>query len=131
MQRVGVAMAQVLPVLMKAGQMLSQLMPKPPMDPATAAVQAATAETARKAQADQTDAHLTAVAQQSKAELQAQANAIAADRVQATREGQQIAAQTKENTTAQDNETALDISADHLAAGKSTTFTNGESMSRT
>lgn len=129
-QQVAAAMAQALPVLMKAGQLLSQLMPKPPMDPATAAVQAATAETARKAQADQADAHLGAAELQTKTQIAAQANAIAADRVQAIREGQQIAAQTKERTTALDNETARDISADHLAAGKSTTFTNGESMSR-
>ncbi len=129
-QKVGQALQNVMPVLMKAGQMLSQLMPKPPMDPATAAVQAASAETARKAQADQTDAHLGAATLQSKTQLAVQANQIAADRVQAMREGQQIASQTKESTTAADNETALEISADHLAAGKTTTFTNGESMSR-
>ena len=129
-QKVGAALQNVMPVLMKAGQMLSQLMPKPPMDPATAAVQAASAETARKTQADQADAHLGAAALQTKAQLQAQTNAIAAERNEITREGQQIAAQTKEDTTARDNETARDISADHLAAGKSTNFSSGESMSR-
>ena len=129
-QKIEKALEQALPVLMEAAQKMAQMMPKPPMDPAAAAVQAAAAETSRKTNADQAENQLGAQKLQSETALKEQANQIAADRVQATREGQQITAQTKAQTTAADNETALDISADHLAAGAKTNFTDGESLTK-
>ena len=114
----------VMPVLMQAAQQLQAMAPKPPMDPAMAAIQAATQETQRKGAADQVDGQV----QQGKLALGQQANAIAADRVQAMREGQQIAANTKLQTTGEDNDTALTISEERIASGSGSHFTNGQSM---
>ena len=115
-----------MPVLQQAMAQLQALMPKPPMDPAAAAVQAAAAETQRKGAADQASNQID----QQKLALEQQSNAIDADRVQAMREGQQLTAQTKLQSTQDDNQTALDISSARIASGTGSGFTNGESMTR-
>jgi hypothetical protein len=119
-------LAPVMPLIQQAMAAVKALTPPPPMDPALAAVQAAGAETQRKGAADQADAQVQA----GKLQLEQQANAIAASRVAAMREGQQIAAQSREATTAADNQTAMDIQAARTESGQGGGFTNGESMTR-
>jgi hypothetical protein len=129
------ALAGVLPVLMNAMQLLHQVTPPGPVDPAQAAIQVAQGETQRKTaddsashQLDQQKLQTDAATQQSKNQIAIQRNAIEADRVAAMREGQQVAAQTKIQTTEMDTDTARDISADRLASGGGTQFRNGESL---
>lgn len=128
--KVDAALQGVLPVMMQSMQIIKQLTPPPPMDPAAAAVQAAMAETNRKATADQAGHQLSAAELAAKTQVQQEANAVAAQRNQITQEGQQIAAQTKLQTTAADNVTAENISADRLAHGSSSDFVDGDSLSR-
>ena len=115
----------IAPILQQAQQMMQQFMPKPPMDPAQAAVMAATQETQRKAAADQTDAQITSSKDQADAQAKQRANAIAADHVAAMREGQQLQAQVKLQTTAVDADTALEI-----ASKRNTSYTNGQSLTK-
>ena len=122
--KVRALLAQAMPVLQRAQQMAQQFMPKPPMDPAAAAVQAAAAETARKGQADQANNAIN----QAKLQMQQQENAIAADRVAAMREGQQIQAQTQLQKTQLDNESAEAISDARVESGAGSGYRNGESM---
>ena len=93
----------VMPILQQAQQMLQQLMPKPPMDPAQAAVQAATMETQRKAAADQQAAQHNQQKLQIDAATDAQKNQIAAQQLQITREGNFLQAQADAATQQQAN----------------------------
>lgn len=108
---------EAMQVLQQAQQLLQSMMPPPPMDPAQAAVQAAAAETQRRGAADQSNTQIK----------QAQ-NAIAADRVQATREATATNAQVKLATTQADNRTAEEIAAQRTGGGMPPGFVDGASM---
>lgn len=122
---VGQAMAKVLPVLQAAMQQAQQYLPKPPMDPSVAAVQAAAAETDRKGKADEAGHALDTAKLQSDHELEAQRNEVAAAAVGAKQTGDELAAETKLESTREDNATAIEISENRANGSKST---NGESM---
>lgn len=141
----------VMPVLQQAQQMLKAIAPPPVMDPAQAAVQAATQETQRKAAEDKARIGLDTQEAQTDAQIRAQANQIAADRVAALREGQQLQSQTKLQTadtnaqtqvhtanisadteiqtTEMDTETALEVARKNAATHRSTRLENGSSLS--
>jgi hypothetical protein len=122
-------LSQVVPVLQAAQQQLQAMMPPPPVDPAAAAVQAAAAETQRKAAADQATNTLKGQDQMTQAQLDQQKNAILAERNQIQRDGQAQTNATKLRVTEIDSQTAQDIASQKLAAGKSTSLSNGESFS--
>jgi len=127
---VSAAMAQVLPVLQAAMQQAQQYIPKPPMDPSVAAVQAAAAETQRKTLADQAGHQLDAAKAQAEVDAAARKDQIAAASVVAKQQGDQLAADTKLESTREDNATALEISEQRIASGMGSHFTNGQSMTR-
>ena len=125
----------VLPVLQQAMQKMQQYMPKPPMDPAMVAGQTAQAETARKTQADQGNLAIkskqldqTAAAQAARNQNDQVRNAVMADRNEVQRENSERAEETRIRTTAMDNDTAEQISADRIAVGRTSGFKNGESL---
>lgn len=120
------AFAGAMPVLQQAMAMAQQFAPKPPMDPAAAAVQAAMAETQRKSAADQAGNQVA----QGKIALQQQANNIQIAKVAAMRENAQLAAQTKMQTTAADNQTAEEIAQMRGMGGAAPGFTDGESLTQ-
>jgi hypothetical protein len=122
------ALAEMMPVVQAAMQMAQSFAPKPPPDPAMAAVQAAAAETQRKATQDQAGNQLAAQDQQTQAQLDAQKNAIMADRNRIQEQGQQMDAQTKVQTTGMDNQTAEDIATDKISSGSHTQLSDGASL---
>lgn len=120
--------ARAIPVLQHAMQMIQQMAPKPPMDPALAATQAAAAETQRKSVNDQGTLALKGQAQAAEAQNQQVRNAIDMERVNAIRDNAELAAETKLETTAQDNQTAEDIAEGRIAVGRQPGYKNGESL---
>lgn len=122
------ALGGLMQPLQAAQQLLQQLMPKPPVDPAQAAIQAATAETGRKTQADQLGHAHDMASLNAETGLKQQSNAIAAEGLQVKREVADAANQTKLQTTSLDNATAEDIAAQRIESGRQPGFVNGESM---
>lgn len=144
-------MQQIMPVIQSGMAMMKQLMPPPIMDPAQAALAAAKQETERKAAADaaghqidagrlQLDAAKVkggdaktegdlAVKEQAN-QIKQQQVGLEAERNQIEREGQQLDAATKIATTTIDSKTAMDISEMRMTEGKSSRFTNGNSLSK-
>ncbi len=107
-----------MPVLMAAMQKLQQMMPKGPIDPAQAALQASAMETDRKKAADQT-----------KAQTDAQRNAIAADRNRVQEAGNQSRDRTTIVRTVLDTRAAQDIAAMNLTKpGGGSHFSDGASL---
>ena len=103
-------------VMQAAMQMAQQMAPKPPVDPALAAVQAATAETQRKAAADQAGQQLDQSKHAADSNFQQQQIALKDKQIDADLEKARIAAETKAQTTAADNATAVQISDARLTA---------------
>ena len=126
--RIGQQLQPVLPLLQKALQMMQQIAPKPPMDPAAAAVQASLAETQRTAAADKTGAAQDQAQLTSDTALKQQQNAIAADKNQAMRDDANLEASTKLQTTTLDNETATDIAELRTERGQPAGFSTGKSL---
>jgi hypothetical protein len=122
------ALKMVGPVLQQGMAMMKQIAPPPPMDPALAAVQAAGAETQRKTAADQAGQQLKQQDQQAQQALDQEKNAILSRRNDIMEQGQELEASTRAQTTAEDNQTALDIAETRIASGRQPGYKNGESM---
>lgn len=106
-----------MPVLMAAMQRLQAMAPRPPMDPAAVAQQASAAETARK----------TADDQQSGA-LNAQKNAIMAQRNQIQQSDAELTARTNVVRTALETQTAQDVADTKIETGHGSNLSDGASL---
>lgn len=120
-QHVVPSMAQdfegAMPVLQAALAKLQAMAPKPPIDPSAAALEVAKAETDRKTQNDH-----------SQGALNAQKNAIAADRNRITQEGNTLRAQTEIARTGLEADSAARIAAMRVESGHAAGFSTGTSL---
>lgn len=111
-------------VLMQATQMLQQMMPQPPLDPAKAAVEAAKAETERKGTADAGNLDIKRGDQ----DIKRQEVALKAKDIEQKGADTEIDAVTKLRVNKVDSETALRIAQEKLLAGDKTNFSTGSSL---
>jgi len=119
---------QIAPQLQQAYEMLKQISPPAPADPATVALQSAQAETARRAQNDQATSALAAAKLQQTAQSDSAKNAILADRNRITESNAQIAAKTRLAQTAMQGQEAEDIALLNIRAGHESRYRDGTTL---
>lgn len=129
--------AQQSPVLKRATATIGQLQqkmqamqPPPVMDPSQVGMAQVQADA--KAKSDENQTKQQQIAQQGDADKSGDQMklTIAAQHEQAETQRSQAADTTKQLTTSEDNETALEIASKKIAEGKSTNVSNGESVGK-
>lgn len=117
--------------MQKLQQMMQQMAPPPPTDPGAAAM----ADVQRQTKKDQTDAALKGKEIDTKAQQTQSQDTTKLQQTALQEQGEEkraeLAAATKQSTTAQDNATAISIAADKSMQGIHSNVSDGESVGKT